>query len=604
MVIHYFATMKYFATLLIAFFLAIPVVHAQQSPDDQYVIIYVLIQQGDASLNAGQPKQALGDYVEAQRELKQFQQVYSDWNPMIVNYRLNYLAEKIAALTPPVAATNAPPVKVAPPPTPADWQSKLSTLDGQITQLQGENETLQAKLKEALSVQPEGASAAAYAQLQQQVHELSKENDLLKATAAQLTNAPAHAAPAAAPENSKLQQDLAVQTARAEQLAHDNEALEAKILALTTDADAAEALRRENAVLKKELANVHLTTDTNSASELALARARIVQLQGEVTTLQSDATQSWLEKTALEARVQQLQQASLAGVAAAASTDQSDLQSRIHELELERNQLLVQLGEANRKLKSRKNQSITAQMDALAQQIETLRDRVEVDEGETVPYTPQELALFTPEPLAADPKTEKKSYRKLSGNAAVLVAEAQSYFANRQYDKAAADYEELLKKNQNSPIALANLASAELEQNKLPDADAHIQAAMALEPNDPFILTLLGRVRFSEGNLNGALDALDRAVKLDPNNAQIQNFLGVALAQKGLRVQAETAFRKAVQIDPDYGDAHKNLAIIYLSTVPPMVEMARWHYEKARVAGVPSNPEIEQLLNTTAASSK
>jgi len=587
--------MKYFAALVIALFLAVPAVQAQQSPDDQYVIIYVLIQQGDANLNAGETRQALGDYVEAQKELKQFQQVYSDWNPMIVNYRLNYLAEKIAALTPRVA-TNAPPEKATPPPTPADWQAELGSLNGQIRQLQGENDTLQGKLKEALSVQPEGASAAAYAQLQQQVRELSKENDLLKATAAQMSNNPP---PSAAGQNNlKLQQDLAVQTARAGQLAHDNEALEAKILALTSDAGAAEALRRENEVLKKELANVHLPLATNDSGDLAKARAQIAQLQAE-------ANENWLEKAALENRVQQLQASSLASAAdAEAAADQPDLQSQIRELKLERDQLLAQLGQANRKLKSRKNESVTAQMDALAQQIETLRDRVEVDEGETVPYTPQELALFTPEPLAADPRAEKKSYRKLSGGSAVLVAEAQGYFSNRQYDKAAADYEHILKQNQNNPLALANLASAELQQNKTADADAHIQAALALEPNDPFSLTVLGRVRFGEGNLDGALDALDRAVKIDPQNAQIQNFLGVALAQKGLRVQAETAFRKAVQIDPNYGDAHKNLAIIYLSTVPPMVEMARWHYEKALVAGVPANPQIEQMLNSTASSSK
>src|SRR5215469_8611984 len=100
--------MKYFAALVTAFFMAVTAVYAQQSPDDQYVIIYVLIQQGDASLNAGQPRQALGDYVEAQHELKQFQAAYSDWNPMIVNYRLNYLDQKITALTPQVA-TNTPP---------------------------------------------------------------------------------------------------------------------------------------------------------------------------------------------------------------------------------------------------------------------------------------------------------------------------------------------------------------------------------------------------------------------------------------------------------------------------------------------------------------
>ena len=71
----------------------------------------------------------------------------------------------------------------------------------------------------------------------------------------------------------------------------------------------------------------------------------------------------------------------------------------------------------------------------------------------------------------------------------------------------------------------------------------------------------------------------------------------MALAEKGLRGQAETAFRKAILIQPDYADAHKNLAIVYLSAHPPEVELARWHYEKALAAGMPPNPEFEKMLN-------
>jgi Tfp pilus assembly protein PilF len=54
--------------------------------------------------------------------------------------------------------------------------------------------------------------------------------------------------------------------------------------------------------------------------------------------------------------------------------------------------------------------------------------------------------------------------------------------------------------------------------------------------------------------------------------------------------------RKAIQIDPGYGGAHANLAFVYLTQQPPMVELARWHYEKALAAGNPHNPAIEKLL--------
>ena len=55
--------------------------------------------------------------------------------------------------------------------------------------------------------------------------------------------------------------------------------------------------------------------------------------------------------------------------------------------------------------------------------------------------------------------------------------------------------------------------------------------------------------------------------------------------------------RKAVQLDPGYANAHNNLAVVYISQQPPLVELARWHYQKALAAGHPSNPELEKLLD-------
>jgi len=34
--------------------------------------------------------------------------------------------------------------------------------------------------------------------------------------------------------------------------------------------------------------------------------------------------------------------------------------------------------------------------------------------------------------------------------------------------------------------------------------------------------------------------------------------------------------------------------VIYISQLPPLVEMARWHYQKALDAGQPRNPDLEE----------
>ena len=70
-----------------------------EGPDDQYVRIYNLIQQADSLQANGQPSQALTKYLEAQSGLQRFKKGYPEWNVKVVNFRLNYLGAKVAALS-------------------------------------------------------------------------------------------------------------------------------------------------------------------------------------------------------------------------------------------------------------------------------------------------------------------------------------------------------------------------------------------------------------------------------------------------------------------------------------------------------------------------
>jgi hypothetical protein len=79
-------------------------------PEDQYLHIYGIIEQGDALQAKGQSDQALAKYREAQAALQGFEREHREWNPKLVAFRFKYLADKVAALTasPTVAAkTNA-----------------------------------------------------------------------------------------------------------------------------------------------------------------------------------------------------------------------------------------------------------------------------------------------------------------------------------------------------------------------------------------------------------------------------------------------------------------------------------------------------------------
>jgi Flp pilus assembly protein TadD len=154
----------------------------------------------------------------------------------------------------------------------------------------------------------------------------------------------------------------------------------------------------------------------------------------------------------------------------------------------------------------------------------------------------------------------------------------------------------VLHRDQTNVVALANLATIQMENNRLEAAETNILQALLLAPDDAYSLSILGYLRYRQRQFDAALDALGRAAKFDPQNPQVQNYLGITLAEKGLRGPAETAFRKAIQIEPNYGDAHVNLALIYVGQQPPATELARWHYQRALSAGHTHEPYLEKAL--------
>jgi tetratricopeptide (TPR) repeat protein len=236
-------------------------------------------------------------------------------------------------------------------------------------------------------------------------------------------------------------------------------------------------------------------------------------------------------------------------------------------------------------------------MDQLEEQVKTLQARVSADEAQPVPYSAAELAFFQPgTPVLAATTGPTKVENQPPTGADDLVASAKAHFADRDYDQAAADYRKILQLDKNNAYALANLATIELQQGHLTDAQKYAEAAEAQNANDPYTLSVLGNVKFQQGKYDEALDILSKGAALDPQNPTIESLLGVCYGHKGLRLQAETALRKAVLLDPNFAGAQYNLAVVYMGEQPPRAGLARYHYLKALAAGQSHNPDFEKLL--------
>ncbi len=683
--------MKHFLRLLILFLLAVPLLSQADGPDEQYVGIYNLIQQGDTLNRDDHWASALAKYAEAQSALKKFQAGYPDWNAKVVNYRLNYLGSKITDLSLKVpapgelagTATNAPVAGSNQPPTaaPGNLQSLLNDAGRQIAELQEQTRRLQAeklvseaKLKEALAAQPAAVDPREFARARDQITELQKQNDLLQTSLAE-AKSNAGRAPAAASETA--QQALADANRNVTRLNEavaaltmEKEALQARLKMLAAADSGAAALRPQNDALKLRIAELE-TANANSgqnAQALADARQKIAQLnqanaslsaeketlqtrlnspatpdpavavlreenrilktqvtelragaataetdpklreaQSRLAQLQSDNELLRREKSALEKRVQE--QASAAAPAAPPATPiattlppmtDSVTVDKIRQLEAQRDELQKSLDAATKDIYGRKKgRETAARIDEMTRQLAALRARIELFEARQTPYTPEELALLDKPQgtlVASARDARRKSPKELPAQAQVMLAEAKRFFAAHELEKAEAKYLEVLKLDEKNVATLADLASIQVDLNHTVEAEKNLQTALAIDPDNDYALSVMGRLKLQQHKYDEALDALNHAAQINPQGPEIQNYLGITLNEKGLRGPAETALRKAVQLDPAYGSAHANLAFSYITQKPPLVELARWHYQKALAAGNPHNPSLEKLL--------
>jgi tetratricopeptide (TPR) repeat protein len=557
-----------FASLVL--FVATSLVLFSQSPDEQYVRIYQLIQEADQLNDSGQKQAALAKYIEAQQGLGRFREVYPGWNERVINYRLNYVTTKLTPLAAalsgaPRATTNttpAPPtvavgtVVPAPHPTtndvsaaaimnrmPADVENQLKTLQAEVDRLQADNRLLGAKLKEALSVQPAAIDPRELAKAEERIRALQKENALFQAQLEGRSKMPAPAA---------------------------SEELLAKI---TEQNNALMALRTENEVLKRHRAEWQQKFEVLSAGA-------------------SNAAPAVASLNALTAQNRAL---------------------------LKQVELWKQVAERGQRSALESSGEMPADAQA---ELKLLRARVQVLEAKPVPYSAEELALFQKSPpsftadigtpstvappssVGAVPPAEgplrRIVRRGTPPGAGALVLAAERAFNRGQFAEAEQKYSELLRQDESNLTTLANLAAAQVELGRLGDAEKHIQRAIQMDPNDYFALYLLGRLRFEQDKVDEALDALSRSVQSNSEYAASHNYLGIVLSEKGLRGPAEAALRRAIQLQPDYAVAHNNLALVYATQQPPALALARWHYRKAVSSGHPKNPDIEKLLGQVA----
>ncbi len=530
-------------------------------PDDLYLDAYRLIQEGDQFVSAGQGELARQRYADAETNLRRIQTSYPDYQKNAVDFRLDYIHEHVKNLPGAKAETSQPAAK---PGRPGSKDDQIKDLNARVAQLEANNSLLEAKLKEALAPQPAATDPHEFARAQERITQLEKEKELLRASLQQ-----AQAKQPQAADNALLEQARGeLDAARKKEVEH--------VASIAT-------LTQENQKLQQQLAASAKGADQSAA---------VKDLQAKVSGFEQERAEWQKQRADLETKL-------------ASAPKASPENTRLKDVEKERDSLLKKLNDANKELYDLKARGEASDRGTLTNQLANLRARLEVFESRKVPYTKEEQALMDKNvskvATAAEVKPAKRSPRELPPGAAIVVADAERAFAAKRYPEAEEKYKEVLKMDEENPTSLANLAAIQVQMQKFDEAEANLKKALAIHADDAYALSLMGMMRFQQGKYEEALDELSRSAQLDPKNPETQNYLGITLSQQGQREAAETALRKAVTLNPNYAGAHHNLAVIYATQRPPFMELAKYHYNKALSLGQPPNPDLEKQLAAASA---
>jgi len=180
--------------------------------------------------------------------------------------------------------------------------------------------------------------------------------------------------------------------------------------------------------------------------------------------------------------------------------------------------------------------------------------------------------------------------------ARMVAAQAEKAFASGNLKLSESLYKKSLEVAPENPAVLVSLAAVETRLGNLQASQTLLRRALRLDLNNGPAWLLLGMNALEQKQDEEAFADLVQATLRDEKNPRAHNYLGMAAGRKGWSEASEQELRRAVELDQSYADANFNLAVLYLRRTPPLIELARRHYQRAIDLGAPRDPAIEKLI--------
>ena len=400
-------------------------------------------------------------------------------------------------------------------------------------------------------------------------------------------------------QNASLQTEIAVQKSDLERLAKiesENETLaqkvaisEKKLAEISNSGGLTKAesdgLRQELGLLQDRLDASRQNLASRDASVKSLS-AQLDEATGELASLRLNPTPSE-EQERLYSESQLLRQIVIRQI-----TEQTERAQAVSDLENELQRLQVQ------------SDALASSLGILSNPPPIVRKeeegQIRLNEPTVLLRVPQSdgdgLSLVA---VKSDNPPQAKSSggaNELSEDSKKLVLEASELVRLRRFTDAEKKYQQVVDNDPSNHFALANLAVIQIELDKLSAAKVALEKSLSLNKDDVFALTNLANVSCRQARFDDAIELLRRAIPLDPKNEIAHNYLAIALGKKGDTAKAEESFRESLSLNPNYANAHFNLAVMYANAEPPSLQLAKRHYEKAKVLGAEPDLSLERRL--------
>lgn len=169
-------------------------------------------------------------------------------------------------------------------------------------------------------------------------------------------------------------------------------------------------------------------------------------------------------------------------------------------------------------------------------------------------------------------EAQKRIVQEREQIAGDAMREGATHLRDHQWEKARDAFQRALAQKPDQPLALYNLALAQLHLREVDAAIAGFQKLLSLEAASPgsiprdlraLALTNLGLLYSDQSAYPEAESSLEEAVRLDPSNQTAWSNLGVVRRRLNKTSAASEAFRRAYDLAPKDPWVINNLALSY-----------------------------------------